>query len=61
MHQVPLLRCLDKAAVRIGGGFNHRFGLYDMAMIKDNHISAAGGLTNAVNAVHKYNSRLSMG
>jgi nicotinate-nucleotide pyrophosphorylase (carboxylating) len=44
----PGLRVFDKAAVRLGGGVNHRFGLDDMAMIKDNHIAAAGGLTAAV-------------
>ncbi len=45
---VPGLRILDKMAVRIGGGINHRFGLDDMVLIKDNHIAAAGGLTSAV-------------
>jgi nicotinate-nucleotide pyrophosphorylase (carboxylating) len=45
---VPGLRMLDKYAVKIGGGQNHRFGLYDMVMIKDNHISAAGSITSAV-------------
>jgi nicotinate-nucleotide pyrophosphorylase (carboxylating) len=44
----PGLRLLDKMAVRIGGGQNHRFGLYDMALIKENHIAAAGGITQAV-------------
>src|SRR5258708_18907828 len=45
----PGLRVLDKWAVRLGGGQNHRFGLYDMALIKDNHIAAGGGsLTGAV-------------
>lgn len=47
----PGLRELDKWAVRLGGGHNHRFGLFDMVMIKENHISAAGGLTKAVNRV----------
>lgn len=47
----PGLRVLDKMAVKDGGGTNHRMGLYDMAMIKDNHIKVAGGITNAVNAV----------
>lgn len=51
---VPGLRLLDKWAVKIGGGENHRIGLYDMVMIKDNHIAAAGGLAEAVNAVEKY-------
>jgi nicotinate-nucleotide pyrophosphorylase (carboxylating) len=45
---VPGLRVLDKWAVRIGGGATHRMGLYDMIMIKDNHIAAAGGLGAAV-------------
>lgn len=45
---VPGLRLLDKWAVLIGGGANHRLGLYDMLMIKDNHIAAAGGITAAV-------------
>lgn len=47
----PGLRMLEKYAVRCGGGFNHRFGLYDGVMIKDNHISFAGSITNAVEAV----------
>ena len=47
----PGLRMLEKYAVRCGGGFNHRYGLYDAVMIKDNHISFAGGITNAVNEV----------
>jgi nicotinate-nucleotide pyrophosphorylase (carboxylating) len=45
---VPGLRLLDKWAVRLGGGVNHRFGLDDMVLIKDNHIAAAGSLTAAV-------------
>ncbi len=44
----PGLRVLDKWAVRLGGGQNHRAGLYDMALIKDNHLAAAGGVTAAV-------------
>jgi nicotinate-nucleotide pyrophosphorylase (carboxylating) len=52
----PGLRLLDKYAVRIGGGQNHRFGLYDMALIKENHIAAAGGIKEAVSLVRK-NSR----
>ena len=47
----PGLRLLDKMAVKDGGGTNHRMGLYDMAMIKDNHIKVAGGIPNAVKAV----------
>jgi len=42
---------LDKYAVKTGGASNHRIGLFDMAMIKDNHIEVAGGITNAVNAL----------
>jgi nicotinate-nucleotide pyrophosphorylase (carboxylating) len=45
---IPGMRRLQKYAVRAGGGFNHRMGLYDAAMIKDNHISAVGGITDAV-------------
>lgn len=45
---MPGLRLVDKWAVAIGGGANHRMGLYDMLMIKDNHIAAAGGITAAV-------------
>ncbi|MBN1768920.1 MAG: carboxylating nicotinate-nucleotide diphosphorylase [Prolixibacteraceae bacterium] len=48
---VPGLRLLDKYAVKSGGGTNHRIGLYDMVMIKDNHISVAGGISNAVKAI----------
>ena len=50
---VPGLRALDKYAVKIGGGENHRFGLYDMVLIKDNHIKAAGGITSAVERIRK--------
>lgn len=50
---VPGLRMLDKWAVRLGGGQNHRVGLYDMVLIKENHIAAAGGITQAVDAVRK--------
>ncbi|HOM71001.1 MAG TPA: carboxylating nicotinate-nucleotide diphosphorylase [Armatimonadota bacterium] len=46
----PGLRALEKYAVRVGGGYNHRFGLYDGVLIKDNHIIAAGGVRNAVTA-----------
>lgn len=51
---VPGLRDLDKKAVAIGGGGNHRIGLYDLAMIKDNHIAAAGGIAAAVAAVRAH-------
>lgn len=44
----PGLRSLEKYAIRVGGGYNHRFGLYDAVMIKDNHIKASGGITNAI-------------
>src|SRR5512143_2189723 len=47
----PGLRALDKLAVKIGGGVNHRFGLDDMVLIKDNHIAAAGGVAAAVSRV----------
>ena len=47
----PGLRALEKYAVRCGGGVNHRFGLYDAVLVKDNHIAAAGGLAEALNAV----------
>ncbi|MHB9145314.1 MAG: carboxylating nicotinate-nucleotide diphosphorylase [Symbiobacteriia bacterium] len=47
---VPGLRLLDKYAVRQGGGANHRFGLYDAVLIKDNHVAAAGGVAAAVRA-----------
>jgi len=47
----PGLRYFDKYAVRIGGGFNHRFGLYDGVLIKDNHIAAAGGISQALDRV----------
>ncbi len=50
----PNLRVLDKWAVTLGGGLNHRTGLYDMALIKENHIKAAGGITQAVNKVLAY-------
>jgi nicotinate-nucleotide pyrophosphorylase (carboxylating) len=49
----PGLRFLDKYAVKTGGGHNHRFGLYDGILIKDNHIAAAGGIGNAVRRVRK--------
>ena len=49
----PGLRMLEKYAVRIGGGFNHRFGLYDAVLIKDNHIKVAGGITQAILAARQ--------
>ena len=50
----PGLRYLEKWAVRIGGGVNHRIGLYDMILIKDNHVDYAGGISNAITAAQKY-------
>jgi len=50
----PGLRALDKMAVRLGGGVNHRFGLDDMVLIKDNHVEAAGGIAPAVARCRKY-------
>ncbi|MCZ4244764.1 carboxylating nicotinate-nucleotide diphosphorylase [Pedobacter punctiformis] len=50
----PGLRYLEKWAVRIGGGVNHRIGLYDMILIKDNHVDYAGGISNAIRAARKY-------
>lgn len=50
----PGLRYLEKWAVRIGGGVNHRIGLYDMILIKDNHVDYAGGIANAILSAQKY-------
>jgi len=50
----PGMRLLEKEAVRVGGGYNHRLGLFDMIMLKDNHIDFAGGIENAIDAVHIY-------
>lgn len=50
----PGLRYLEKWAVRIGGGVNHRFGLYDMILIKDNHVDYAGGISEAIEGAHNY-------
>lgn len=50
----PNFRLLEKEAVRIGGGINHRMGLYDMIMLKDNHIDYCGGLEKAIEAAHQY-------
>ena len=50
----PGLRAPEKWAVKIGGGENHRFALYDMIMLKDNHIDFAGGITNAIEKTKKY-------
>jgi nicotinate-nucleotide pyrophosphorylase (carboxylating) len=54
---VPGLREIDKLAVKLGGAANHRIGLYDMFLIKDNHIEAAGSITGAVEACRKWRSR----
>lgn len=50
----PNMRFLEKEAVRIGGGYNHRMGLYDMILIKDNHIDYAGGITRAIGLTKDY-------
>lgn len=50
----PGLRLLEKEAVRIGGGVNHRVGLYDMILLKDNHVDFAGGIPNAINRAKEY-------
>jgi nicotinate-nucleotide pyrophosphorylase (carboxylating) len=50
----PGLREIEKLAVKIGGGVNHRIGLYDMIMLKDNHIDFAGGIEKAIQSVHQY-------
>ncbi|MDY0150854.1 MAG: carboxylating nicotinate-nucleotide diphosphorylase [Candidatus Cloacimonas sp.] len=52
----PLLRSLEKYAVRIGGGYNHRFGLFDMVLLKENHIRACGSITEAVKRIRKHNT-----
>jgi nicotinate-nucleotide pyrophosphorylase (carboxylating) len=53
----PNFRLLEKEAVRIGGGVNHRFGLYDMIMLKDNHIDYCGGIEEAISRAHDYVQR----
>jgi nicotinate-nucleotide pyrophosphorylase (carboxylating) len=53
----PNFRLLEKEAVRIGGGINHRFGLFDMIMLKDNHIDYCGGIEEAINRAHDYVQR----
>ena len=50
----PGMRMLEKAAVKIGGGVNHRIGLFDMILLKDNHVDFAGGIENAINRCHEY-------
>jgi nicotinate-nucleotide pyrophosphorylase (carboxylating) len=54
----PNFRLLEKEAVRIGGGMNHRFGLYDMIMLKDNHIDFCGGIEPAINKAYTYSRSL---
>ena len=54
----PGIRVIEKWAVQIGGGQNHRFGLYDMIMLKDNHIDYCGGITAAVNKVKEYQEKI---
>ncbi len=50
----PGMRMLEKQAVKIGGGVNHRIGLFDMILLKDNHVDFAGGIVNAIERCHKY-------
>ena len=50
----PGMRILEKAAVKIGGGCNHRIGLFDMILLKDNHVDFAGGIENAITRCHEY-------
>ncbi|MEG1573827.1 MAG: carboxylating nicotinate-nucleotide diphosphorylase, partial [Bacteroidales bacterium] len=50
----PGMRMLEKEAVKIGGGVNHRIGLFDMILLKDNHVDFAGGITNAINRANVY-------
>lgn len=54
----PGIRYMEKWAVRIGGGYNHRFALYDMIMLKDNHIDYAGGIEPAIQRTHEYLQRV---
>ncbi len=50
----PGLRMIEKQAVKIGGGMNHRIGLFDMILLKDNHVDFSGGIANAINRCHEY-------
>lgn len=50
----PGMRMLEKQAVKIGGGVNHRIGLFDMILLKDNHVDFAGGINNAIDRCHDY-------
>jgi nicotinate-nucleotide pyrophosphorylase (carboxylating) len=57
----PNFRLLEKEAVRIGGGYNHRFGLYDMIMLKDNHIDYCGSIEKAINMAYDYVTKIKPG
>lgn len=57
----PGIRFLEKEAVRIGGAMNHRMGLYDMIMLKDNHIDYAGGIENAISRTREYLKKNNLG
>ncbi|HTD94200.1 MAG TPA: hypothetical protein VK644_10325, partial [Chitinophagaceae bacterium] len=57
----PNFRLLEKEAVRIGGGVNHRFGLFDMIMLKDNHIDYCGGIEKAIHKAYEYTIRVKPG
>jgi nicotinate-nucleotide pyrophosphorylase (carboxylating) len=57
----PNFRLLEKEAVKIGGAFNHRFGLYDMVMLKDNHIDYCGGIVKAIDKAFEYVQRVKPG
>ncbi len=54
----PGMRVFDKQAVKIGGGYNHRMGLYDMIMLKDNHVDFAGGIVQAIEKANAYTAKL---
>ena len=54
----PTIRFLDKEAVRLGGGHNHRFDIYDAMMIKDNHVDFSGGIENAIKNCQLLNKKL---
>lgn len=54
----PSMRLFEKYAVKVGGGYNHRIGLYDMIMLKDNHIDFAGGIKEAIIKTHEYLKRI---
>ena len=54
LQDTPGMRMLEKEAVKIGGGVNHRIGLFDMILLKDNHVDFAGGIENAISRCHDY-------